>query len=197
MEDVYDKIWEKAFSYQDKRGDRGHARVTLEYAKTLLASEKGDEKIIIPSIILHDIGWSRVASDKAMIIFDQKASPEEKRAARLEHQNKGVELATRILDELGYPEDLSKEILDIIFQHDTRQGFISKNEGLTRDADKLWRFSAIGFDLDIERFKITPQQNYVRMDKRIAEPGFFFSASAKQIARTELEKRKQEYSLNN
>jgi HD superfamily phosphodiesterase len=197
MEDAYDKIWEKAFPYQDKRGDSGHASVTLEYAKTLLAPEKGDEKVIVPAIILHDIGWSRVAADKAMVIFDQKASPEEKREARLEHQNKGVELARKILNSVQYPENLTKEILEIISQHDTRQGFISKNEGLVRDADKLWRFSGIGFDLDIKRFKFTSQQNYERTDKRIAEPGFFFSDSAKQIARNELEKRKQEYSLNN
>jgi HD superfamily phosphodiesterase len=197
MENVYDKIWEKAFPYQDKRGDSGHANVTLGYAKTLLVLEKGDEKVIVPSIILHDIGWSQVPTDKAMLIFNQKVLPEEKRAAQLEHQNKGVELATRILDEFGYPEDLSKEILEIISQHDTRQGFISRNEGLTRDADKLWRYSDIGFGLDIKRFKFTAQQNYERMDKEIEKPGFFFSDLAKEIAKAELEKRIQEYGLNN
>ncbi len=197
MEDIYNKIWENSFPYQDKRGDSGHASVTLEYVKTLLALEKGDEKVIVPSIILHDIGWSQMPTDRAMLIFDQKASPEEKKEATLEHQNKGVELARKILDSVQYPENLTKEILEIISQHDTRQDFISKNEGLARDADKLWRFSGIGFGLDIKRFKFTPQQNYDRMDKRIAKTGFFFSASAKQIARTELEKRKQEYSLNN
>jgi len=40
---------------------------------------------------------------------------------------------------------LVPEILEIISHTDTRKGFISKNEGLVRDADKLWRTSQRGF----------------------------------------------------
>ena len=110
---------------------------------------------------------------------------------RVKHQEESVKLAKKILEKVNYDKKLTKEILKIISQHDTGRKFLSKEDGLVKDADKLWRFSKIGFDTDVRRFEITRQQNYKRLKKDMNKRGFFFSESAKKLAKRELIKIKK------
>ena len=135
MKEIFEKIWETALPYQDQRNDDGHARITLKYAKELVELEDGNEDIVIPAIILHDIGYSQILRERRMLIFDRDATNEEREAVRYKHQAQSVKLGEKILKELNYPADMIPEILEIISKHDTRKGFISKEEGLVRDAD--------------------------------------------------------------
>jgi HD superfamily phosphodiesterase len=145
MKDIFNKIRELALPYQDKRDDAGHAETSLKYALKLVDIEKGDEDVVIPAIILHDVGWSQLPTKRRMKVFDPGAKEQERREVVYEHQIEGIKLALKILREVNYPPEKIDEILDIISQHDTRKGFISKNEGIVRDADKLWRTSKEGF----------------------------------------------------
>lgn len=156
-----------ALPYQDKRDDEGHTEVTLSYARKLVELEDGNEDIVIPAIILHDIGWSQLSRENRFLIFDDTAKPEEKLSVRLRHQNKSVEIAREILTEVGYPAELIEEILEIISEHDTREGFISRNEGLVRDADKLWRFSKAGLEANAARSKSGRELSYKRLEDNI------------------------------
>jgi len=193
MKDLSDKIWELALPFQDKRDDKGHASVTFNYAKQLLKTEKGDKKIVLPAIILHDTGWSKLTKEERMVIFDKNATKEDKLKLRYKHQNEGVIIAKNILKQIKYPKKLTREILEIISEHDTRQYFLSQNEGIVRDADKLWRFSEIGFSADIKRYKFSFEQLEDKLIKRINTDNFFFSGKAKEIAYEELRNRKLEY----
>jgi len=184
-----------ALPFQDKRDDDGHAEVTLIFAKKLVEIEKGDGDIIVPAIILHDTGWSRVPREEWIRIFDIKMSKEERIPLQLKHQKESVKIAREILGKTKYPKDLAREILEIISQHDTRKVFISKNEGLVRDADKLWRFSKIGFGKDIKRFDVLPADLCGKLEKDIEKEGFFYSSGAKNLAREELTERKKEYAI--
>ncbi len=141
MEEIFQRIWELALPYQDKRDDSGHTEIALDFANRLVKLENGNEAIVIPATILHDIGWSQLPRSKRLLIFNRNASDEEKKAVRVWHQDEGIELAREILAKVDYPKDLTEKILEIISGHDTRQGFISRDEGLVRDADKLYRFS--------------------------------------------------------
>ncbi len=190
---IFETIWEKALQHQDKREDKKHAEITLYYAKKLLETEKGDEKIVIPAIILHDIGWSKLPKEESMIIFDPKASKEEKLEIRYKHQEEGVKLARQLLQKIDYPEELTRKILEIISQHDTREGFISKEDGIVRDADKLWRYSKEGLEADMRRIGFSFDERCGQLYKRIAEKNFFCTDSAKKIALKELERRKGEH----
>jgi len=192
MKEIFEKIWELALSYQDKRGDKGHAEITTHYAFKLLETEKGNEEIVIPAIMLHDIGWSQLTKAERMIIFDSNSTKDQKLEVRCKHQDVGVKLAKEILNKLNYSKNLIKDILEIISQHDTRDEFISLNEGLVRDSDKLWRFSKTGFMLDLIRYKFSFQQLYDKLIKRTELPNFFYSQKAKQIALDELEMRKKD-----
>ena len=191
MKEIFQRIWEIALPYQDKRDDEGHAAITLDYAKKLVEAENGDEDIVLPAIILHDVGWSKLPRARRLLIFDRAAKAEGRQSVRLEHQEEGVKLAREILSEVGYPADMTEEILEIISQHDTRVGFTSKNEGLVRDADKLWRFSRSGLDADARRYKGTREFPFGILEARLQDPNFLYSETAKQIAIEELEQRKK------
>ena len=91
---------------------------------------------------------------------------------------------------MNYPEDLTKEILEIISKHDTRKSFISINDGLVRDADKLWQFSKLGFKADMKRSNYSFEQLKERLLRKIDEQNFFYSSQSKEIALNELNKRK-------
>src|SRR3972149_766627 len=132
MKEVLQRIWDLALPYQDKRDDSGHAEVSLAYAQKLVELESGDEDVVLPAIILHDVGWSQLPRDERMLIFGKDVKDEEKKRVQLWHERESVRVGGEILKQVGYPEDLSAEVLEILSQHDTRKGFISKNEGLTR-----------------------------------------------------------------
>ena len=190
MKEIFHNIWELALPYQDKRDDNGHTQITLDYAIKLTDLEKGDEDIIIPAIILHDIGWSQLSRQSIAMLFDPNSKQEQLYKLRIQHQNESVRLATGILNDIGYPSQRNGEILTIISEHDTRRDFISKNEGLVRDADKLWRYSKVGFEADVRRFGRLLQDHYERMDEELHSTEYLYSKSAMQIALDELEQRK-------
>lgn len=191
MKEIFEKIRELAAPYQDKRDDEGHAEVTLSYALKLVELEGGNEDIVIPAIILHDIGYSQIPRKRRMLIFDKKATRKERDGIRYEHQEESVKLAKDILGEAGYPADLIPEILEIISQHDTRKGFISKEDGLVRDADKLWRFSKRGFGADTARNKSRNKARCKRLGADLKKPDYIYSKSAREIALRELAERKK------
>lgn len=189
--EVYQKIWEAALPYQDKRDDVGHGEIVTKFAIKLCELEEMNDNIVIPAAILHDIGWSQLPEKERFHIFDSDITKEQLREIQIKHEQEGVKLAEKILSKIGYPSGFIKTILEIISQHDTRSGFFSKEDGTMRDADKLWRFSKIGFDADIRRRGVTFNEWHNYLEKNIDEQGFFFSESAKLLAREELKDRKK------
>ncbi|WP_147822498.1 HD domain-containing protein [Salidesulfovibrio onnuriiensis] len=195
MTDTYDRIWEAALPYQDKRDDAGHAYVTYTYAQELLQLAPGTPEVVLPAIIMHDTGWSKLSREERFVIFQPGTTPEDELAVRYRHQDEGVKIAHAILEDLRYDAKWTSEILEIISEHDTRDHFISLDEGLVRDADKLWRFSEIGFRADIERFEFDPGFLHDKIEAQIDKPGFFYSDAARELARRELAARREQYGI--
>lgn len=193
MKEVFESIWKLTLPYQDKRYDEGHAETVLLYAINLAKLEGADENIVIPAAILHDIGWSQIPKEESLKIFSDKISEEERIKIQRKHEEAGTKLAKQILEKVNYNTGAINEILEIISRHDTRKGFISKNEGIVRDADKLWRFSKKGFWADIKRRNNTPKEEYDKLKAKIDSQNFFYSDSAKKMAKEELEKRRSEF----
>jgi HD superfamily phosphodiesterase len=198
MQDIFNQIWELALPYQDQRDDSGHAITSLKYARQLAEQEGGEADIIIPAIILHDVGWSQLVKERRMLIFDKDSSKEVKREVQLEHEKESARLAGEILHKLNYPEEKIKEIQEIVSQHDTREGFISRNEGLVRDSDKLWRTSPEGVGAAEARRKAANKprddSHWKKMEEEINKPGYFYSERARQIATADHRQRLQEMS---
>lgn len=193
MNDAHTSIWDMALPYQGARGDADHAYITLEYARQLIDLQAGDPNVIIPAIILHDTGWSMLSQSEKMLIFRSGVTHEEKLHIRLRHQEEGVKIARRILETLDYPTVWTEEIIEIISEHDTRAGFISHNEGLVRDSDKLWRFSKSGFDADVRRYDISPQSQIKKLVGLINLENFFYSSTSVELANRDLDRRNEEF----
>lgn len=212
--EIYKKIWDMALPYQDKRNDKGHTEIALKYAFELLEKMTGGTvllcndgsttteimdiavaKVVIPAIILHDIGWSQMPEDKLLIAYNPP-SKEAGYTARLEHQIYALSLAIDILNKSGYSVEYGPfsmgEIIKIISQHDTRQGFYSLPDAIVRDADKLWRYSQELFEIAAKNKNwktVKEAEDFLELSKNeIDRSGFFLTGVARQIARQDLAK---------
>lgn len=61
---------------------------------------------------------------------------------------------------------------------------------IVKDADKLWRYSRSGFNIDVKRFGESFQDALVRLHKNL--DAWFFTKTAAEMAREELKRRKEE-----
>jgi len=189
MEGIYGRIWELAKPLLNTRHNQQHTEISYRAALRLLESEEGDEAIVIPAIILHDVGWIKVPEELQLTAFGPKAKNKELNRV---HEVEGVKLAREILEKVNYDPQKMEEILPIIDGHDSRREAISPSDKIVKDADKLCRFTHRGTSLDCERYETSFDEWYEFLKARIDR--WFFTQTAKEIARKELERRKEEFS---
>lgn len=187
MKALFEKIYHLAKPYLNTRDNDIHTEICIKFAYRLLEKEVGDEDIVIPAIILHDVGWKKVPQNLQLRAFGPKA-----RYPRINriHEKEGVKIAKDILEKIHYDAQRIEEILEIIDGHDSRKTAISLNDKIVKDADRLWRISKKGFQLDIERFGETFLEGHNRIRSHLHE--WFFTNSAREIAREEIKKRERE-----
>jgi HD superfamily phosphodiesterase len=190
-ETIFEEIWQVAKSYLDMRKNDIHTEICINLAFKLIEREGGDKDIVIPAIILHDVGWKEVPEGLHLKAFGPNAVSRELTKI---HEARGVKIAKRILQMVHYDEEKIEEILEIINGHDTRRGAISLNDKIVKDADKLWRYTKEGFQIDQTRF----QKNYNEILGRLHSglDTWFFTDSAKRIAMEELDSRINESKTN-
>ncbi len=182
MTTIYDKIYQKAEPYWDTRQNDIHVPLVYDFAQRLLTHyPKADEDIVLPAILLHDIGWKMVPEARQLKAFGPHATDED---ARRLHETEGVRLAGEILTALNYDIDKIQEILSIIDGHDTRHEALSLNDKLVKDADKLWRFTPTGINIDHHRFGIELEKYLGWISTMI--DGWMFTPEAKTMAQAAL-----------
>ena len=186
-EPVYKQIYQLAQPYLNTRHNAVHTEMSMQLAYELLSTEGGQESIVIPAIILHDVGWQKVPAELQLKAFGPKAtSPEINRT----HEKEGVKIAKDILEKVNYDVEEMGWILEIIDGHDSRKQSISLNDQIVKDADKLWRYTRSGFQIDTERFGESYVEGLNRLRKAL--PVWFFTNTARKLAGEELEKRERE-----
>jgi HD superfamily phosphodiesterase len=184
---VFNQIYQLARPYLNTRHNNVHTEISIQLAYQLLRAEGGQEDIVIPAIILHDIGWQKVPASLHLKAFGPKAtSPEINRT----HEKEGVKIARKILTKINYDTEKIDEILKIIDGHDSRKDSISLNDRIVKDADKLWRYTQNGFAIDTGRFEETVAEGLNRLRKNLR--GWFYTDTAFQIAKKELQQRETE-----
>jgi hypothetical protein len=184
---VFKQIYQLASPYLSTRNNDVHTEMSMRLAYQLLSAEGGQESIVIPAIMLHDVGWQKVPVALHLKAFGPKAtSPEINRT----HEKEGVKIAKKILIKVNYDKEKIAEILKIIDGHDSRKESVSLNDRIVKDADKLWRFTRKGFEIDNERFEATVAEGLNRLRKYL--PRWFFTETAYQIAKEELQQRERE-----
>ena len=181
MKAIFEKIWEFSKPYLNTRKNDMHTKISLTFAYKLLEKEGGDEGIVVPAVILHDVGWIRVAETLQLQAFGPNAtSPEINRV----HEIEGSKIAKGILKKVNYHTDSVEDIIEIIEGHDSRKEALSLNDKLVKDADKLFRYSKEGLHIDVERFGETYEEGIDRFERNVER--WFFTAPAKEMARKEL-----------
>ncbi len=184
---VYDQIYSQAEAYLDTRQNDVHVSLSYDFARRLLGLYPGaDEEIVLPAIILHDVGWKMVPEERQLSAFGPKIK--DKKTQRI-HETEGVKIAEEILIRLNYDQEKIPEILSIIDGHDTRLEALSLNDQLVKDADKLWRFTPAGVDIDHTRFGI-PRDSYMKWLDTVIDD-WLFTPEAKKMAHEALAEAKR------
>jgi len=174
---IYKEIEAHAKPYLDTRCNEIHVSVCYAMAERLLSLyPEADPEVVLPAILLHDVGWKMVPEEKQHTAFGTRANDLETRRI---HEIEGVAIARRILASLGYDRGKTEEILFIIEGHDSREEALSLNDAIVKDADKLWRFSQVGLETNLRRFDVD-RASYVRWLKRVI--GWLFTSAARDLA---------------
>lgn len=186
VQNIYDMIHQKAKPYLDTRQNDIHISLSYDFARKLLVYyPEADEEIVLAAILLHDVGWKMVPEEKQAGAFGPKIKDTE---AQRFHEVESVRIAQEILRSLNFNEEKILQILAIVDGHDTREKVLSLADGLVKDADKLWRYTPMGVDIDHRRFGID-REPYVGYLETMIET-WFFTPEAKRMASEELVKAK-------
>ena len=135
-------LWEDAKAFLDVRNNDEHTLVAYGLARALLAEiPEAEESVVLPAILLHDVGWKRIPPD---LLLDAIGRRPTRRDLVRDHEIHGVEIAREILEH-HHPAGVDIEaVLAIIDGHDTTNDARSVNDAVMKDADKGWRCTPHG-----------------------------------------------------
>jgi HD superfamily phosphodiesterase len=188
--EIIQKLFLMAEPYFGARGDALHTRVAHQYALGLLKGEGGEEGIVEPAVILHDVGWSQLAPEEIKLAYGVRAKGENAASLNRVHEREGARIARHILEEIGYNADFVEQITEIIAQHDSGKQARTLEEALVKDADKLWRVSQLGFWSEARRQNLAAEERFRWVAARCES--WFFTKTARREAEKELNKRRRE-----
>ena len=187
MTSIYQRILQEARAFLKTRKNFIHTKIVLRYALKLLEREEGDEEVVIPAVLLHDVGWKMIPEKLQLTAFGP--SPSNPDLARI-HEVEGAKIAKGILEALHYPSPKTKEICRIIQGHDSRKRPISQNDRIVKHADKLFRYSRKGVAIDSDRFRVSRSSRLDFLEEQIEK--WFFLPKSRQLAQEELARRRRE-----
>jgi HD domain len=188
----YRNIYHRVEHYLNTRLNNVHARRSYHFALDLLSAEGGDPQLVLPTILLHDAGYSQLSENELKNAFGRRINKPE--LSRL-HEVEGVRIAGKILQQIGYSDIYVRKILSLIDGHDTRKIPHDLNDMVFRDADKLWRYCYEGFFYICDFLDLDPQEWLDDLENLI--PVLFSTRTAKIKAIEETKERRKELRLLN
>lgn len=132
-------IWLAAKPWLDVRSNDEHTWISYQLGRALLKMHpEADESVVLPAILLHDVGWKMFPEwQLAQAVGPEAKYPELQRR----HELEGARIARTELKRVASARLDVDHIIAIIDGHDTRKEPISLEDALMKDADKLWRFT--------------------------------------------------------
>lgn len=142
MKEIYKKMWELAKPHYQKGRpmDIDHIEWMMKDALFVCKKEKIDDSLLIPLVILHDVGYSKVPKGNPFRL-DLKTS----------HMKAGAKIAKEILQKLNYPADKTEKIIYYVSAHDNwifGEDNLFKEDiilGVFNDLDYMWMATPKGF----------------------------------------------------
>ena len=111
MEYIFLKIWQLAKPYYEKGRvyDIDQVEWIMGWGEKLAEVVGADKKILMPLIILHDVGYCFV---------DNKNPPIKDKVSKKLHAVEGAKIARKILEQVGYDRKLTEQIVQGVLEHD-------------------------------------------------------------------------------
>jgi HD domain len=164
-------LWAEAKPFLDVRNNDEHTLVAYSVAKALLAlTPDAEPDVVLPAILLHDVGWKRVPEDLLLLAIGRNPSRPD---LVFEHERQSVAIARDILIKHGIAH--IDAILAIIDGHDTTREARSLNDAVMKDADKAWRTTPHGMRV-IRGWYDWSLAEYVDMVTTISNPRLLTAA---------------------
>lgn len=186
-------LWEDAKAYLDVRNNDEHTIIAYGLARFLLSEiPEADQNIVLPAILLHDVGWKRIPEDLLLLAIG--SNPSRPDLVR-DHELHSLEIAQDILSH-HRPDGVDiKAVLEIIDGHDTVREAKDINDAVLKDADKGWRTTPHGMRTISGWYRV-PLSEVVEMLETVSnsymltEPGRTLAKGQTQVAKAELMIRK-------
>jgi hypothetical protein len=192
MKEIYNKILAKALPLyeQGREGDVEHIKWLSSVITKYVSPKEADYDILIPVVLLHDVGYSKVPKGSNPFNLD----------IRKFHSEEGAKIAEDILVELKYPADKIKEIKRLILKHDNWAfGDDFSTEPILRifnNFDFMWMASPKGFDIVRGFQKKEPKEFYLQIEEfqrqNIAQGRKWFSKKVEEFYEEMMRERKEE-----
>jgi HD superfamily phosphodiesterase len=180
----YADIYALAEPYWQTRSNEIHVPESYALAQELLAAHpEADPDIVLPAVLLHDIGYMAVPSDDHLKGLAGAVKGWEPDITR-RHEIEGAALAGQILGEAGWDPQRTAAIQDIVDGHDSRAEAVSREDELVKDADKLWRYTESAVRICHRWMERTPEAFMDWVGSEIER--WLFTAEARRVARREL-----------
>lgn len=139
------EVWRLALPHLGVRNNDRHTLYAYGMARAILAVLPGARaEIVLPAILLHDVGWSTVAEE---LVLEAIAPGGGRHDLVRQHETAGAAIAREVLTSLGRPAEVVDAVAAIIDGHDTRSAATSLEDAIVKDADKLWRITPDGLDV--------------------------------------------------
>ena len=97
----------------------------VAYGKALLAKEAGNPRVVVPALIIHDTGWSKVNFSD---FVDAPAVDKKDTASVKLHMYHGADIAREVLEAVGWDPAVTQQIADIIAVHDAPDNIKALND---------------------------------------------------------------------
>jgi HD superfamily phosphodiesterase len=180
----YARIYALAEPYWQTRSNEIHVPESYALALELMAAHpEADPDIVLPAVLLHDIGYMAVPSDDHLKGLAGAVKGWEPDITR-RHEIQGAALAAEILGEVGWDPVRTTAIQDIVDGHDSRADAVSREDALVKDADKLWRYTESAVRICHRWMELTPEGFMDWVGSEIDR--WLFTAAAREVARREL-----------
>jgi HD superfamily phosphodiesterase len=154
MKKIYSKIWELAKPYylKGRPNDVEHIKWMMKDALLVCKEENLDDSLLLPLVILHDVGYSKVPKNNPFNLDIRKA-----------HMKEGKKLAESILKKVDYPKGKIEKISYYVSVHDNwalDDNSVYENDlvlATFTDLDFIWMATKKGFPL---------MMDYLNKDKK-------------------------------
>ncbi|VVB73770.1 Uncharacterised protein [uncultured archaeon] len=193
MNTIYRKIWDLAKPYYEKGRpmDIAHIEWMMKDAMLVCRKEKIDDSLLLPLVILHDVGYSAVPKGNPFNLDLRKA-----------HMEAGARIAGQTLETVGYPREKVIQIVKYVSVHDN-WAFGENNIytgdrvlGTFNDLDFAWMATKEGFPALMKILNKGPAEmiNYLETDSKLKDRPFS-TKTAKGLFEKYVKERKTEYGL--